>query len=187
MTSQPFTTCVGTSTRLQETWPCKSNPVRLGSSVSRALARREIAGFRPGFWPQGQLGHPSALRARVRLSLVPQATLYVELQDDASGHSSSSFQAGCDDCQCQTPGRSSRMVTPCHAGFSFKERGASAFVLKGHSRTVSLRESRLGLSSGWCRCSLSVTRFSNDPLLRCLSSDLSGRGGRCRPGVRLLA
>ena len=31
-----------------ESWPCKSNPVRLGSYVSRAGARREIAGFRPG-------------------------------------------------------------------------------------------------------------------------------------------
>ena len=43
--------------RLLETtrgWPCKSNPVRLGSYVSRAIARREVAGFRPGFWQQGQ-------------------------------------------------------------------------------------------------------------------------------------
>ena len=32
----------------------QSNPVRLGSYVSRAEARREIAGFRPGFWPRGQ-------------------------------------------------------------------------------------------------------------------------------------
>jgi hypothetical protein len=32
----------------------QSNPVRLGSYVSRAEARREIAGFRPGFWRQGQ-------------------------------------------------------------------------------------------------------------------------------------
>jgi hypothetical protein len=29
-----------------------------------------------------------------------------------------------------------------------------------------------------------VTRFLNDPLLRCLSSDLSGSRGRCQPGVR---
>ena len=35
-------------------WPRKSNPVCLGSYVSRAEARREIAGFRPGFWPRGQ-------------------------------------------------------------------------------------------------------------------------------------
>src|SRR5947207_418173 len=28
--------------------------------------------------------------------------------------------------------------------------------VRGHSRTVSVREFRLGLSSGWCRCSLSV-------------------------------
>ena len=41
-------------------WPCNSNPVRLGSYVSRARARREIAGFRPGFWPQGQLRDPSS-------------------------------------------------------------------------------------------------------------------------------
>jgi hypothetical protein len=47
--------------RRYESWPCKSNPVRLGSCVSRALARREIAGFRPGFWPQGQLRHLSSL------------------------------------------------------------------------------------------------------------------------------
>jgi transposase len=50
-----------------------------------------------------------------------------------------------------------------------------------------VRESRLGLSSGWCRCSLFVTRFSNDPVGGCLSSDLSGRRGRYRSGVRLLA
>ena len=43
-----------------ENWPCKSNPVRLGSYVSRAGARREIAGCRPGSWPQGQLRHPSS-------------------------------------------------------------------------------------------------------------------------------
>jgi mannose-6-phosphate isomerase-like protein (cupin superfamily) len=36
-----------------------SNPVRLGSYVSRAIARREIAGFRPGFWQQGQSNHPT--------------------------------------------------------------------------------------------------------------------------------
>ena len=30
-----------------------SNPVRLGSYVSRAIARRELAGLRPGFWPAG--------------------------------------------------------------------------------------------------------------------------------------
>jgi len=46
---------------------------------------------------------------------------------------------------------------------------------------------RLGRLSGLLRCSLSVTQFLNDPLLRCLSSDLSGWGVRCRPGVRLLA
>jgi len=32
-----------------------------------------------------------------------------------------------------------------------------------HSRTVSVRVSRLGLLSGWRRCSPSVTRFPNDP------------------------
>ena len=46
-----------------ESWPCKSNPVCLGSYVSRA-ARREIAGFRPGFWPQGQSRHPSSFSSR---------------------------------------------------------------------------------------------------------------------------
>src|SRR5688572_32186231 len=40
-------------------WPRTSNPVRLGSYVSRAIARREIAGFRPGFWQQGQPNHPT--------------------------------------------------------------------------------------------------------------------------------
>ena len=30
-----------------------------GSYVSRAIARREIAGLRPGFWQQGQLDHPT--------------------------------------------------------------------------------------------------------------------------------
>src|SRR6266511_3914708 len=44
-----------------------------------------------------------------------------------------------------------------------------------HSRTVSVRGSRLGLSSGWRRCSLSVTQFPNDPACGCLSSDLSGQ------------
>ncbi len=53
--------------RHNESWPCKSNPVRLGFCVSRALARREIAGFRPGFWPQGQLRHPSSLGAQPRV------------------------------------------------------------------------------------------------------------------------
>jgi hypothetical protein len=38
-----------------------SNPVRLGSYVSRAIARREIAGFRPGFWQQGQSNHLTPL------------------------------------------------------------------------------------------------------------------------------
>ena len=68
--SRSTTTRVGSSwcrlrttltARHSERWPCKSNPVRLGSCVSRATARREIAGFRPGFWPQGQLRHPSSL------------------------------------------------------------------------------------------------------------------------------
>jgi hypothetical protein len=45
-------------------WPCKSNPVRLGSYVSRASARREIAGFRPGSWPQGQYRQTSSTGAR---------------------------------------------------------------------------------------------------------------------------
>jgi hypothetical protein len=35
-------------------WPRTSNPVRLSSYVSRAVARREIAGLRPAFWQQGQ-------------------------------------------------------------------------------------------------------------------------------------
>ena len=55
--------------------------------------------------------------------------------------------------------------------------------LKGHSRTVSVSSSRLGRSSGWCRCSLFVTRFSNDRTCACPSSDLSERRVRCRPGV----
>jgi hypothetical protein len=46
---------------------------------------------------------------------------------------------------------------------------------------------RLGLLSGWCRCSLLVTRREDDPARGCLSSDLSGRRDRCRPGARLLA
>ena len=39
-----------------------SNPVRLSSYVSRAVARREIAGFRPGFWQQGQSNDPTPPR-----------------------------------------------------------------------------------------------------------------------------
>jgi hypothetical protein len=64
-------------------WPCKSNPVRLGSCVSRALARREIASSRPGFWPQGQLRDPSSLGVRARLgpgeSAVPQDRGYTAI------------------------------------------------------------------------------------------------------------
>jgi hypothetical protein len=56
-----------------------------------------------------------------------------------------------------------------------------------HSRTVSVLGSRLGLLSGWRRCSLLVTRFPHDPVSGCLSSDLSEQRGRCRPGARLLA
>jgi len=55
-------------------------------------------------------------------------------------------------------------------------------------RTVSVwRRSCLGLLSGWCRCSLLVTRAKDDPACGCLSSDLSGQRDRCRPGARLLA
>ena len=55
------------------------------------------------------------------------------------------------------------------------------------SRAVSVRVSRLGLLPGWRRCSLLVTRFPHDPVGGCLSSDVSGRRDRCRPGARLLA
>jgi hypothetical protein len=47
--------------------------------------------------------------------------------------------------------------------------------------------SRLGLLPGWCRCSLLVTQFANDSGCGCLSSDLSERRDRHRPGARLLA
>ena len=60
-------------------------------------------------------------------------------------------------------------------------------ALEHHSRTVSLWVSRLGLLSGWRRCSSSVTRFPHDPASGCPSSDVSRRRGRCRPGARLLA
>ena len=66
--SQPSTTRAATPNKC---WPCKSNPVRLGSFVSRALARWEIAGFRPGFWPQGQYRYPSPSGAQARLSPRP--------------------------------------------------------------------------------------------------------------------
>jgi mannose-6-phosphate isomerase-like protein (cupin superfamily) len=52
--SAPLRACLN-----KEGWPCTSNPVRLSSYVSRAIARREIAGFRPGFWQQGQSNHPT--------------------------------------------------------------------------------------------------------------------------------
>jgi hypothetical protein len=52
---------------------------------------------------------------------------------------------------------------------------------------VSVRVSRLGLLSGWRRCFSLVTQFPNDLACGCLSSDLSDRRGRCRPGARLLA
>ena len=41
---------------------------------------------------------------------------------------------------------------------------------------MSVWASRLGQLSGWCRCSLLVTRFANDSACGCLSSDLSGQG-----------
>ena len=66
-------------------WPCKSNPVRLGSCVSRAVARREIAGFRPGFWPQGQLRHPSSFGERAWLRLLPEPQPLADLCDEV-GH-----------------------------------------------------------------------------------------------------
>ena len=47
--------------------------------------------------------------------------------------------------------------------------------------------SRLGRLSGWRWRSLFVTRFANDLACVCLSSDVSERRGRCRPGARLLA
>ena len=55
-----------------KSWPCESNPVRLSSYVSRAIARWEVAGFRPGFWQQGQSNpcyssaQPPLLRADLR-------------------------------------------------------------------------------------------------------------------------
>jgi len=52
---------------------------------------------------------------------------------------------------------------------------------------VSVRVSRLGLLSGWCRCSLFVTQFPNDLVRECLSSDLSVQRGRCQSGARSLA
>jgi hypothetical protein len=57
----------------------------------------------------------------------------------------------------------------------------------GGERTVSVSWSRLGLSSGWCRCSLLVTQREDDPVRGCLASDVSGWRDRCRPGARLLA
>src|SRR6266545_1698035 len=46
---------------------------------------------------------------------------------------------------------------------------------------------RLGLLSGWCRCSLFVTHLCNDSACGCLRGDMSGRRDRCQPGARLLA
>ncbi len=66
-------------------WPCNSNPVRLGSYVSRARARREIAGCRPGFWPQGQLRHPSSPGARAQLGRLPDPQPLADPCDEA-GH-----------------------------------------------------------------------------------------------------
>jgi hypothetical protein len=51
---------------------------------------------------------------------------------------------------------------------------------------VTVLGSRLGLLSGWCRCSSFVTQRKDDPV-GCLSSDSSERGSRYRPGARLLA
>jgi hypothetical protein len=53
--------------------------------------------------------------------------------------------------------------------------------------TVSVLGSRLGLLSGWCRCSLFVTHLCNDSACGCLRGDMSGRRDRCQPGARLLA
>jgi hypothetical protein len=60
-------------------------------------------------------------------------------------------------------------------------------ALRRYSGTVSVRVSRLGLLSGWCRCSLFVTQFPNDLVRECLSSDLSVQRGRCQSGARSLA
>jgi hypothetical protein len=69
-----------------------------------------------------------------------------------------------------------------------KPTNAVGRLLARSSITVSLLGPRLGLLSGWCRCSLLVTQFANDFVVGgCLSSDLSERGARHRPGARLLA
>ena len=47
----------------------QSNPVRLGSYVSRAVARWEVAGFRPGFWQQGQSHESTPVSRRIRPSV----------------------------------------------------------------------------------------------------------------------
>ena len=39
--------------RQRRRWPASRTPVRLSSSCYAHAARREIAGFRPGFWPAG--------------------------------------------------------------------------------------------------------------------------------------
>jgi quercetin dioxygenase-like cupin family protein len=68
-----------------------SNPVRLGSYVSRAIARREIAGLRPGFWQQSQSNHPTPPRIAavqswdVRKIEVPEGTRRAEALETVDG------------------------------------------------------------------------------------------------------
>src|SRR6476659_1914225 len=68
-----------------------SNPVRLGSYVSRAGARREIAGLRPGFWQQGQSDDSTPPRIRavqswnVKEIEVPEGTRRAEALETVDG------------------------------------------------------------------------------------------------------
>jgi quercetin dioxygenase-like cupin family protein len=68
-----------------------SNPVRLGSYVSRATARREIAGLRPGFWQQGQSDDSTPPRIRavqswnVKEIEVPEGTRRAEALETVDG------------------------------------------------------------------------------------------------------
>ena len=56
--SAPCLATGGELRRATRCWPRKSNSVCLGSYVSRANARREIAGTRPEFWQRGQWQEP---------------------------------------------------------------------------------------------------------------------------------
>jgi len=63
----------------------------------------------------------------------------IAYDDTSSGHHSSSFQPGCDDCQCHTLNRNSRMGTVCQLAWVQTTNALVRSSLKRHSRTLAQR------------------------------------------------